>query len=110
MGNIVQKIAAKINMSVDEFVGEMRKRGCSQPTAIKIWNGNYEKFDRFKDNDVCLSNLRKAADVLHVATATLLIYEYRNQAGFEKLELALLPEESQWNLINNSKFFGAGSG
>jgi hypothetical protein len=99
MGNIVQKIAAKRNMSIDEFVGEMRKRGCSQPTALKIWNGNYEKFDRFKDNDVCLSNLRKAADVLHVATGMLLLYEYHNQAGFEKLkfpslELAMLLEES----------------
>ena len=99
MSNIVQKLAAKNNMSVDEFVGEMRKRGCSEPTAIKIWNGNYEEFVEFKDNDVCLSNLRKAADVLQVATGMLLLYEYRNQAGFDKLkfptlELAMLLEES----------------
>ena len=72
MSNIVQKLAAKKNMSVDEFVGEMRKRGCSEPTAIKIWNGNYEEFVEFKDNDVCLSNLRKAADVLQVTTRALL--------------------------------------
>jgi hypothetical protein len=72
MSNIVQKLAAKKNMSVDEFVGEMRKRGCSEPTAIKIWNGNYEEFVEFKDNDVCLSNLRKAADVLQVTTRVLL--------------------------------------
>jgi hypothetical protein len=110
MGNIVQRIAAKRNMSIDEFLGEMRKRGCSQPTAIKIWNGNYEKFDKFKDNDVCLSNLRKAADVLQVATGMLLLYEYHYPAGFEKLELPVFPEEPKWNLINNSKFFGAGSG
>jgi hypothetical protein len=72
MHNIVQKLAVKINISFDEFVGEMRKRGCSEQTAIKIWNGNYEEFDAFKDNDVFLSNLRKAADVLRVTTGMLL--------------------------------------
>jgi len=50
----------------------MRKRGCSEPTAIKIWNGAYEDFDSFKDNDVFLSNLRKAADALRVETGMLL--------------------------------------
>ena len=87
MGNIVQKLAAKVNMSVDEFVGEMRKRGCSEPTAIKIWNGNYEEFNKFKDNDVCLSNLRKAANVLQVATGMLLLYEQHYQADSQKLEI-----------------------
>jgi hypothetical protein len=72
MHNIVQKLAAKINMPFDEFIGEMRKRGCSEPTATKIWNGSYENFDGFKDNDVFLSNLRKAADVLRVRTGELL--------------------------------------
>jgi hypothetical protein len=72
MDNIVQKFAVKINMPFDEFIGEMRKRGCSEPTAIKIWNGTYEDFDEFKDNDVFLSNLRKAADVLRVRTGMLL--------------------------------------
>jgi len=72
MGTIVQNLASKINMSFDEFIGEMRKRGCSEPTAIKIWNGSYEDFDGFKDNDVFLSNLRKAADVLRVRTGMLL--------------------------------------
>jgi hypothetical protein len=72
MGNIVQKLAAKINMPFDEFVGEMRKRGCSEPTAVKIWNGAYEDFEEYKDNDVFLSNLRKAANVLRVKTGMLL--------------------------------------
>jgi hypothetical protein len=72
MGDMVQQLAVRINISFDEFVGEMRKRGCSEPTAIKIWNGTYEEFDDFKDNDVFLSNLRKAADVLQVTTGTLL--------------------------------------
>jgi len=72
MDNIVQKLSAKINMPFDEFIGEMRKRGCSEPTAIKIWNGTYENFDEFKDNDMFLSNLRKAADVLRVSTGALL--------------------------------------
>ena len=36
MGYVIQKLAEKINMSFDEFIGEMRKRGCSEPTAIKI--------------------------------------------------------------------------
>jgi hypothetical protein len=59
-------------MSFDEFIGEMRKRGCSEPTAIKIWNGAYEDYDKFNDNDLFLSNLRKAADVLRVTTGMLL--------------------------------------
>ncbi len=68
----VQLLAEKIHMPFDEFVGEMRKRGCSEPTAIKIWNGVYEDFEKFKDNDMFLSNLRKAADVLRVTTGSLL--------------------------------------
>jgi hypothetical protein len=68
----IQELAARINMSRDEFVGEMRKRGCSEPTAIKIWRGVHEEFEQFQDNDVHLSNLRKAADVLRVGTGVLL--------------------------------------
>lgn len=59
-------------MTYDEFIGEMRKRGCSEPTASKIWRGEYEDFEDFKDNDVNLSNLRKAAAVLKVGTGILL--------------------------------------
>jgi hypothetical protein len=70
--SVSQQLAEKINMSVDEFVGEMRKRGCSEPTAIKIWRGEYENFINFNDHDVSLSNLRKAADVLNVRTGRLL--------------------------------------
>ncbi len=72
MESIVQQLAAKINMSFDEFVGEMRKRGCSEPTAIKIWRGEHENFNNFNDNNLSLSNLRKAADVLKVGTGRLL--------------------------------------
>lgn len=72
MKNIVQRVALKINMSYDEFVGEMRKRGCSEPTALKIWQGNYEEFEEFDDNNLYLSNLRRAADVLKVSTGSLL--------------------------------------
>jgi hypothetical protein len=72
MTSRVQEMAAKINMSVDEFVGEMRKRGCSEPTALKIWRGEYEIFEDFKDNDINLSNLRKASFVLNVTTGILL--------------------------------------
>jgi hypothetical protein len=72
MKSRVQELAEKINMSCDDFVGEMRKRGCSEPTALKVWRGEYENFDNFKDNDINLSNLRKAAFVLRVATGTLL--------------------------------------
>ena len=68
----VQQLAEKINMKVDDFIGEMRKRGCSEPTAIKIWQGLYEDFKDFNDNDLYLSNLRKADDVLKVTTGTLL--------------------------------------
>jgi hypothetical protein len=72
MNSRVQELAEKIGMSCDEFVGEMRKRGCSEPTALKIWRGEYENFDNFNDNDVYLSNLRKASFVLKVATGILL--------------------------------------
>ena len=40
----IQEMAIKRNMSYDEFVGEMRKRGCSEATAAKIWNGSYNNF------------------------------------------------------------------
>ena len=72
MKSRVQELAEKISMSCDEFVGEMRKRECSEPTALKIWRGEYESFDNFKDNDMNLSNLRKAAFVLRVTTGALL--------------------------------------
>lgn len=71
MASRVQDLAAKINMSRDEFLGEMRKRGCSEPTALKIWLGTYEEWDAWDDNNVYLSNLRKAADVLKVTTGYL---------------------------------------
>jgi len=60
MKNRVQELAEKINVSCDDFVGEMRKRGCSEPTSLKIWQGEYEHFDNIKDNDMNLSNLRKS--------------------------------------------------
>ena len=72
MGSRVQLLAARGSMSYDEFIGEMRKRGCSEPTAVKIWNGFYEDYEKFTDNDVYLSNLRKAADVLNVKTGILI--------------------------------------
>ena len=72
MTSRIQQLAKRVNMSYDEFIGEMRKRGCSEPTAEKIWNGVYETFDAFNDNDVYLSNLRKAADVFKVKTGALL--------------------------------------
>ena len=72
MSSRVQELAANISMSYDEFVGEMRKRGCSEATATKIWNGTYGKFESSEENDVHLSNLRKAADVLKVKTGSLL--------------------------------------
>ncbi len=72
MSNRVQKLAMNIGMSYDEFIGEMRKRGCSEPTASKIWRGIYDEFHEFGENDMFLSNLRKAADVLKVATGNLL--------------------------------------
>jgi hypothetical protein len=72
MKSRVQELAERINMSCDEFIGEMRKRGCSEPTALKIWNGEYENFEDYNDNNIQLSNLRKAAAVLSVGTGTLI--------------------------------------
>jgi hypothetical protein len=72
MKSRVQELAEKINIAHDDFVGEMRKRGCSEPTALKIWRGEYETFNDFMDNDINLSSLRKAAYVLRVTTGALL--------------------------------------
>lgn len=72
MKSKVQEMAERISMSADEFVGEMRKLGCSEPTALKIWRGEYENFENFDDNNLQLSNLRKAAVVLKVGTGTLI--------------------------------------
>jgi hypothetical protein len=72
MTSRVQQRAQDLNMTRDHFIGEMRKRGCGEPTAAKIWLGLHEKFKNFKDNDIYLSNLRKAADVLKVTTGSLL--------------------------------------
>lgn len=72
MKSRVQELAERINMTYDEFIGEMRKKGCSEPTAIKIWNGEYEDFENYEDNNIQLSNLRKAAAVLTVRTGTLI--------------------------------------
>jgi len=72
MTSKIQQMAAKKGMTFDDFVGEMRKRGCGEATAVKIWNGNYENFESFSDNDINLSNLRKAADVFQVKTGSLL--------------------------------------
>lgn len=68
----VQELAERNNISCDEFIGEMRKLGCSEPTALKIWKGEYENFESFDDNNVQLSNLRKAAYVLKITTGILL--------------------------------------
>ncbi len=67
----VQQLAQILNMTSDEFIGEMRKRGCSEPTSLKVWLGLYEEFKSYNDNDLYLSNLRKAADVLKVPVGTL---------------------------------------
>ncbi len=72
MKSRIQELAEKINMSCDEFVGEMRKKGCSEPTAMKIWNGEYENYEDYNDNNIQLSNLRKAAAVLSVGTGILI--------------------------------------
>jgi hypothetical protein len=72
MKSKVQEMAEKNNISCNEFIGEMRKRGCSEPTARKIWRGEYENYEDFNDNDINLSNLRKAAFVLQVGTGVLI--------------------------------------
>ncbi len=72
MKSRVQELAEKINMTFDEFIGEMRKMGCSEPTAVKIWNGEYENYEDYNDNNIQLSNLRKAAAVLSVGTGILI--------------------------------------
>jgi hypothetical protein len=72
MASRIQQLAATLNMSYDDFIGEMRKRGCSERTADKIWNGYYEQYESFTDNDIYLRNLRKASDVLRVKTGALI--------------------------------------
>ena len=72
MSSQIQLLATNMNMSYDDFIGEMRKRGCCEQTAAKIWNGNYENFESFTDNDIYISNLRKAGDVFKVKTGMLI--------------------------------------
>ena len=59
-------------MYLDEYALLARLSVCSEPTASKIWRGEYENYRDYKDNDVNLSNLRKAADVLKVGPGSLL--------------------------------------
>jgi hypothetical protein len=68
----VQELAKKLGLTYDKFIGEMPKQGCSEATAAKIWRGDYENFNDFNDNNMYLSNLRKAAFVLKVNTGFLL--------------------------------------
>jgi hypothetical protein len=68
----IQQLATRLNMSYDDFISEMRKRGCSEQTAHKIWNGYYENYESFTDNNIYLRNLRKASDVLKVKTGSLI--------------------------------------
>ena len=70
MKSKIQELAEKIGMSPDEFVGEMRKRGCREPTALKTWRDEYENIDDFNNNDMYPSNLRKASSVWKVANGT----------------------------------------
>jgi len=72
MKSKVQELAERKNMSCNEFVGEMRKLGCSEPTALKIWKGEYENFVDYHDNNVQLSSLRKAAEVLSARAGMLI--------------------------------------
>jgi len=72
MKSRVQTLAEKVGMTYDEFIGEMRKQGCSEPTAVKIWRGDYDNYEEFNQNDMHLSNLRKAAYILRVNTGYLL--------------------------------------
>lgn len=71
VNSMVQQLAQKMNMSFNEFAGEMRKLGCSEPTAAKIWRGEYKSYINFNDHDISLSNLRKAAFVLKVGIGGL---------------------------------------
>jgi len=84
----VQRLAQKMNMSFNEFAGEMRKRGCSEPTAAKIWRGEYETYKKFNDHDISLSNLRKAAHVLKVGIGSLFPEVYVETTKPEKLLVA----------------------
>lgn len=95
----VQQLALKINMSFDEFAGEMRKLGCSEPTAAKIWRGEYETYENFNDHDMSLSNLRKTANVLKVGIGKLFPDTYSeipkpsNQKVIDQNYIPMTPKE-----------------
>jgi len=59
-------------MTIEGFIAEMRKRGCSEPTAVNIRLGCYDEFKDFNDNDLYLSNIRQATDVLKVSMGSVL--------------------------------------
>lgn len=95
----VQQLANKMNMSFDEFAGEMRKLGCSEPTAAKIWRGEYETYKNFNDHDMSLSNLRKTASVLKVGIGQLFpdtcleIAKPSNQMVTGQEYISMMPKE-----------------
>ncbi len=70
MNSRIQDLAAKSTCPVMNLLARS-KAGCSEPTAL-IRRSLYEQFETFEDNDMYLSNLRKAADVLKVKTGSLL--------------------------------------
>ena len=69
VGSMAQRLFERLGMGFDEFVARTRKRECGEPTAARIWRGEYEDFEQFADDDMQLSNLCKAAFVLIAATA-----------------------------------------
>ena len=67
MNSRIQDLASQINMSCDEFVGEMRKHAVAvSPPHSRSGEAAMQDFNEFEDNDILLSNLRKAADVLRL--------------------------------------------
>jgi len=54
MKSRVQELAEKVDMSCDEFIGETRIRGFSEPTAGKTWRGDYETLGILKINTYAL--------------------------------------------------------
>ena len=45
MGSRVQLLASRAAIPNDDFIGEMQKQGCSEPTKLKIWKVNYENYE-----------------------------------------------------------------
>lgn len=58
-------------MSINKFLGEMKKLGSGKPTASKNWRGEYEEFESLENHPLHISALRNAVVILKIGSGHL---------------------------------------